>query len=147
MQSLQNINYQTFQLLNIVNKEYIHPIPWDKVRDFIDKTPSHLIHEKIMHEYYNVHKDHVFNISPQEVKPHLPSILKSIIPTTLLRPCRQIQENRLNNFNFIISFRQSHRLPLFNDPLRITCTCNAVIDKYGDHFFHAENTAKKCMII
>ena len=139
------LKHHTPQIMKIVNKEYIHPISSEKVKEFIDKTPSHLIHEKIMHEYYNVHKDHMFKISPEDVKPHIPSILKSIIPTTLLKPCRQIQENRLNNLDFIISFRRSHRLPLFEQTSKITCTCNTTIDKYGDHFFSCRKHSKKIL--
>jgi len=143
--AFKTLKHHTPQIMKIVNKEYIHPISSEKVKEFIDKTPSHLIHEKIVHEYYNVHKDHVFKISPQDVKPHIPSILKSIILTTLLRPCRQIQENRLNNFNFIISFRRSHRIPLFNHTSKITCTCNTTIEKYGDHFFSRRKHSKKIL--
>jgi len=127
----------------IINKEYNDPISSQQVASFIDKTLSHLIHEKIMHEYYNANTEHVFTIAPPIIKQHIPSILKSIIPTTLLRPCRQIKENRLNNFNFIISFRRSHRLPLFHESSAIKCTCNQVIDIFGDHFFSCRKHNKK----
>ena len=40
------------QIMTIINKEYSDPISSTQVNTFIDKTPAHLIHEKIMHEYY-----------------------------------------------------------------------------------------------
>ena len=131
--------------MTIINQEHTSPISSQQVASFIDKTPSHLIHENIMHEYYNANKEHVFRIAPLNIKKHIPSILKSIIPTTLLRPCRQIAENRLNNYNFILSFRRSHRLPLFHETSKITCTCNQTIDIYGDHFFSCRKHSKKKM--
>ena len=74
--------------MTIINKEYSDPISSTQVNIFIDKTPAHLIHEKIMHEYYAVNKTHVFDIAPREIKPIIPSIMESIIPSTLIKPCR-----------------------------------------------------------
>jgi len=93
------------------------------------------MHEKIMHEYYAVNKAHVFDIAPETIKPIIPSIIESIIPTTLLKPCRQIKENRLDNFSFITSFRRSHRIPLFHENSNLICPCKQKVDVYGDHFF------------
>ena len=111
------------QIMTIINKEYHDPISSNQVITFIDKTPSHLINEKIMHEYYTVNKEHVYDIAPKTIKPLIPSIIQSIIPTTLLRPCRQIKENRLDNFCFITSFRRSHRMPLFHENRTLICPC------------------------
>ena len=124
------------QIMTIINKEYSDPISSTQVNTFINKTPSHLIHEKIMHEYYTVNKTHVFDIAPQTIKPIIPSIIQSIIPTTLLKPCKQIKENRLDNFSFITSFRRSHRIPLFHEKSNLIFPCKQKVDIYGDHFFH-----------
>ena len=61
--------------------------------------------------------------------------MESIIPSTLLKPCRQIKENRLDNFSFITSFRRSHRIPLFHEDHKLICPCKQKVDIYGDHFF------------
>lgn len=59
-----------------------------KCKAFINKIPSHSIHENIMHEYYNANKEHISNTRPQAMKPHIPSILNSTMPPALLRYCR-----------------------------------------------------------
>ena len=145
MLPFRTLKKHTPHMMTITNQEYNSPISSQQVASFIDKTPSHLIHEKIMHEYYNANEEHVFRIAPPHTKKHILSILKSIIPTTLLRPSRQIAENRLNNYNFILSFRRSHILPLFHETSKIKCTCNQLIDIYGDHFFSCRKHSKKKM--
>ena len=68
--SFRTLLKHTPQIMTIVNNEYTNPISSIQVRKFIDKNPSHQIHEKIMHKYYNANKEHVFNIAPQDIKPH-----------------------------------------------------------------------------
>ena len=82
---------------------------------------------------------------PIEVQRALPSILSSPIPTTLLRPCRQIKENRLNNFDFTLAFRRSHRMAIIPTDITLQCTCGKTIDIYGDHFFHCKKHSKTSM--
>ena len=77
----------------------------------------------------------MFHIAQPEKKPHIPSILESALLTTLLRPFRKIIENRLDNFICIISYRRIRWMPLFHEKYTIQCTCNKLIDIYGDHFF------------
>lgn len=99
--------------MTIINNKYHNHISSKQVAIFIDKTPSHLIHEKNVHESYNINKEHVFQISLEHIEPHIPSILHSIIPTILLQPCIQLIENQLDNFSFIISFRKIIEPPFF----------------------------------
>ena len=75
----------------------------------------------------------------------LPSILNSKIPTTLLKPCRQIKENRLSNTQFITAIRRSHRIKLFKDEEKIMCKCGKEVDKHGDHFFSCTHHSKTKM--
>ena len=128
------------QIMTIINKEYSNPVSSLQVQKFSLSTPAHLIHEKILHEYHDIQKDIIFTLMPNDSKHHTPSILTSEIPTTLIRPCRQVRENRLDNENFITSLRRSHRMSLFSHTL--TCPCGQKIDKYGDHFFSCKSNNK-----
>ena len=75
----------------------------------------------------------------------LPSILESKIPTTLLKPCRQVKENRLTNSKFITAIRRSHRIKIFNEHQTLTCKCGKNIDKFGDHIFSCTHHSKTKM--
>ena len=77
----------------------------------------------------------MYNNWPEDVKPNLPSIFYSIIPPTVIKPYRQIPENRINNDNFMIAFRKSHRIPLYTQFDNPTCLCGKKVDIYGDHYF------------
>ena len=63
--------------MTIINNEYIKAISSIKVRNFTDKPPSHLIHEKIKHEYCTTNKEHVFKISSQDIKPYVINTMPS----------------------------------------------------------------------
>lgn len=88
--------------MTIMNNKYHNPISTIQIKTFIENTPAHLIHERIMHEHYKANKEHVFNLAHDDTKRKTPSILVSGIQTILLRLCRQITENKLGNFSFII---------------------------------------------
>ena len=77
-----------------------------------------------------------------EITPYLPHIISSRMPTTLLRTCRQIEENRLNNLNFTVTFRRTHQMQWFDNSTERKCICNKTIDKYGDYFFHCTRHSK-----
>ena len=87
--------------MTIVNKDFSDPISSQQVNNFSLNAPAHFIHEHIMHEYHHLHKEKIFSTAPIESKQHPLSILSSEIPITLLEPCRQVHEKRLNNTNFI----------------------------------------------
>ena len=95
-----------------------------------------------MTSYKETLEQKIFQMSPHGIKPSLPLIFKSTIPVSLLKPCRQIQENRLNNISFTISFRRAHRLPLFHHPNTIKCTCGTYVDIFGDHLLHCKKHSK-----
>lgn len=61
------------------------------------------------------------------------------------------KKNRLDNFSFIISFRHSHRIPLFEKNANIKCPCNKPIDIYGDNFLtcikHSKKTTQSHMLL
>ena len=91
--------------------------------------------------------ERVFKNFDSEITPYLPHIISSTILTTLLRTCKQIKENRLNNLNFIVAFRRAHRIQLFDNNTARKCIRKKTIDKYGDHFFTAQDIQKLDFII
>lgn len=133
------------QIIPIIDKNITSPFTHHKLHTFINNNPAHLMHDKIIHEYYNIHPERIFNQCPKAVQPHLPSLMQSPVPTTLIKPCRIIENNRLNNLNFSLSFRRSHRIPLFPPNHQLTCPCGKDLDIYGDHLFHCRSHSKKAM--
>ena len=113
-----------------------------QIKQFSYEAPAHLIHEKIMHEAYNINKDEIFRKTPPNSRHVLPSILASKIPTTLLKPCRQTKENRLNNTQFITSIRRCHRMQIIKTNEELICKCGKTVDKYGDHIFSCTHHSK-----
>ena len=47
--AFRTLKKNTPQIMAITNNEYHDPISYAQVMSFIDKTPIHLIHEKMMH--------------------------------------------------------------------------------------------------
>ena len=133
------------EISKIILKENFNPSSKQQLHNFIFQTKAHRIHEKIMHEYYDVQKEKLFNSCPHAIKPHLPSLLSSIIPPSLIKPCRQVHENRLDNNSFMIAFRRSHRLPIYRFSNRPICLYDKKIDVYGDHFFQCRNHSKSSL--
>ena len=125
-----------------LNKDQQNPISSVDVLNFTTNSPAHLIHDKILHTYHEENKEQLFNTVNDDMKHNLPSILNYIVPTILLRPCRQIPENRINNADFIISFRRSHRIPLFDEHKTLYCTCKKNWIFLGIISLHVRNTAR-----
>lgn len=74
--------------MTIINNEYNKPISSKQVALFIGKTLSHFMHENIIYEYYNANKENVFQISPIEIRPYIPSIIHLAKPTPFIWPYR-----------------------------------------------------------
>ena len=88
-----------------------------------------------MHEIHKLNKAKTFQQTPSNKRHILPSILNSKIPKTLLKLCRQIKENKINNEDFILSIKRRHRMHIMERNKPITCKCGTNIDSYGNHLF------------
>ena len=102
-------------MIKTLNPTLATPLTNKDINEFTISCPAHLIHEKILHEAYKQNKEKIFQKTPPQSRHILPSILNSKIPTTLLKPCRQIKENRLSNTQFITAIRRSHRIKIFKE--------------------------------
>ena len=56
------------------------------IANFVTYIKPHQLHEKIMIAHNDNIKQEIFNILPDKVKQHLPSITESTIPTILIKP-------------------------------------------------------------
>ena len=91
------------QLMNIVNEKLDPEDKFYSYNTIVHSVKTHRLHNKIMRSYKENHKENIFKLSPHNIKPVLPSIFNYSAPITLLKPCWQINENRLNNNNFTIA--------------------------------------------
>ena len=136
------LNTHITQIISTLEKNNTTQISTQYIEDFSYNCPAHLIHEKIMHEFYEQNKHKIFNITPPKSRHILPGILTSKIPTTLLKPNRQTKENRIANEDFILSMRRSHRMHILNKDITLKCKCGSIIDNFGDHLFKCTRHSK-----
>ena len=102
---------------------------------FAKNVTMYRLHDKVMDTFRDINEEYIFNHCQDAIKRDIPSILSSIVPSILWKSYRQVVENRLNNVNFTIAYRRSHRLPLISNTLPLQCTCGKDIDIYGDYIF------------
>jgi rRNA-processing protein FCF1 len=63
------------QIMCTLDKKINDQMNKKQIKQFSYEAPAHLIHEKIMHEAYNINKDEIFRKTPPNSRHVLPSIL------------------------------------------------------------------------